>query len=95
MKLKNVIAVVVLLALAGAAIAGALYAAAFVLVRYVGALAEQTPRVSLAFELAQLTVPKLKGFGVIALVLSCGLPTLVFGFIAWAMFGPQRRIAQG
>lgn len=95
MKLKNVIAVVVLLALAGAAIAGALYAAAFVLVRYVGALAEQTPRISLAFELAQLTAPKLKGFGVIALVLSCGLPTLVFGFIAWAMFGPQRRELHG
>lgn len=97
MKAKTVIPVVlVLLVVMFGLMAGALYGASVMLVRHIEALADVQPHMTLAFELARLhDNTRLKGFGVLALIVAIGGPAAIIGFTLWAVFGPQKRELHG
>lgn len=92
---KIIIAIVVLTVMAIASMFGALYMMSTVLVRHIDALADVAPHISLPFELAQLQDKKLKGFGVIAMIVSIGLPGLLFGLVGYAALAPKKRELHG
>lgn len=93
-KKKIAIAVLVLLLLAVASIFGMLYVTSGLLVKYLS-LGDVTPHLSLPFELAKYGAKKEKGFGVIALVASVGLPVLLFGLVGYAALVPKKRELHG
>lgn len=93
-KKKIAIAVLVLLLLAVASIFGMLYVTSGLLVKYLS-LGDVTPHLSLPFELAKYGAKKEKGFGVIALVASVGLPVLMFGLVGYAALAPKKRELHG
>ena len=93
-KKKIIIAVLVLALLAVASVFGMLYVSSGLLVKYLS-LGDVTPHLSLPFELAKFGAKKEKGFGVIALLASVGLPVLLFGLVGYAALVPKKRELHG
>ncbi len=89
-KKKIAIAVLVLLLLAMVSVLVMLYVSSGLLVKYLN-LGDLTPHLSLPLDLAKFGTKKEKGFGIIALVVSVGLPVMLFGIIAYAALAPKKR----
>jgi type IV secretion system protein VirD4 len=91
-KSKILIAALVLILLAFLASLVLLSVSGRILQKRVGG----TASMSLPFQLAKYGQTKLqKGAGGAALVVSIGLPVLVFGFLGWAVLMPKRRELHG
>lgn len=93
-KKKIAIAILVLALLATASVFGMLFVTSHLLVKYLS-LGDVTPHLSLPFELAKFGAKKEKGFGVLALVASIGLPVLLFGLVGFAALMPKKRELHG
>lgn len=93
-KKKIAIAVLVLLLLAMVSVLVMLYVSSGLLVKYLN-LGDLTPHLSLPLDLAKFGTKKEKGFGIIALVVSVGLPVMLFGIIAYAALAPKKRELHG
>ncbi|KXB17371.1 type IV secretory system conjugative DNA transfer family protein [Xylella fastidiosa] len=93
-KKKIAIAVLVLLLLAMASVLVMLYMSSGLLVKYLN-LGDLTPHLSLPLDLAKFGTKKEKGFGIIAMVVSVGLPVMLFGIIGYAALAPKKRELHG
>ena len=93
-KSKVLMAVGVLSMLCLTSIAGLLLVSSHMLVKYLP-LGDALPSMSLPLDLAQTGTKKLKGFGVVTLLLSVGLPALVFGLVGYAALAPKKRELHG
>ncbi len=93
-KRKMIIAALVLVSMAVAWVFGMLYVTSTLLVKYLS-LGDVSPHLSLPLELARFGEKKEKGSGVVALVISGGVPVVIFGLVGYAAFAPKKRELHG
>ncbi|MCW5223641.1 conjugal transfer protein TraG (plasmid) [Verminephrobacter aporrectodeae subsp. tuberculatae] len=93
-KKKIIIAILVLALLTVASVFGMLYVACELLVKYLS-LGEVTPYLSLPLDLIKFGAKDAKAFGAIALLVSIGLPVLLFGLVGYAALAPRKRELHG